>query len=253
MRRRLIAGNWKMNTHWNEALTLVAELAHAEGEGNWKDADVAIFPPSLYTRHVFEFIQHAKSGIAVGVQNCASTENGAYTGELSASMLREVGVNAVLIGHSERREYFQESNETLLAKTKLALGAQLTPYFCCGEQLQDRKSEQHKRVVTQQLSTTVLTLSRGDMLKTVIAYEPVWAIGTGETASPEQAQEMHALIRQLIAEAFDQEVAAAVRILYGGSMKPDNANALLSQPDVDGGLIGGASLKAADFSAIIRA
>ena len=159
----------------------------------------------------------------------------------------------MLIGHSERREYFQETNETLLAKTKLALSAQLTPYFCCGELLQDRKSDQHKEVVTRQLSSTVLTLSKEDMLTTVIAYEPVWAIGTGETASPEQAQEMHALIRQLIADAFGREVADVVRILYGGSMKPDNADALLSQPDVDGGLIGGASLKAADFSAIIRA
>mgnify|MGYP003925013527 CR=1 FL=1 len=253
MRRRLIAGNWKMNTHWNEALTLVAELVHTEAQENWADTDVAIFPPSLYSRHAIEFIQNAKSGIAVGVQNCASTENGAYTGELSASMIREIGAKAVLIGHSERREYFQETNETLLAKTKLALSAQLTPYFCCGELLQDRKSDQHKEVVTRQLSSTVLTLSKEDMLTTVIAYEPVWAIGTGETASPEQAQEMHALIRQLIADAFGREVADVVRILYGGSMKPDNADALLSQPDVDGGLIGGASLKAADFSAIIRA
>ncbi len=242
-----------MNMHYNEAMTLVADLVRSEGTEDWSDADVAIFPPFLYTRAAVEFGKNSKSQIIVGGQNCASTENGAYTGEISASMLREVGASAVLIGHSERREYFKESDEELLAKTKLALKEGLTPFFCCGELLSERKSGNHFSVVEHQLTSTVLTLTKEEFEKVVIAYEPVWAIGTGETASPEQAQEMHAHIRKLIRDRFGDTMADGIRILYGGSMKPSNATELLSKSDVDGGLIGGASLKAEDFSAIIRA
>lgn len=242
-----------MNVHWNEAMTLIAELAKAESQEDWSQADVVIFPPALYIRHAMEFLKNGGSNIGVGVQNCAATENGAFTGELSASMIREIGAGAVLIGHSERREYFNETDDVLLAKTRRAIQAGLIPYFCCGEQLEDRRRDEHKAVVSHQLQQTVFTLSPEEFSSIVIAYEPVWAIGTGETASPDQAQDMHSLIRALIAETYDEKTADATRIVYGGSMKAENAIELLSQADVDGGLIGGASLSASNFDAIIRA
>lgn len=253
MRKPLIAGNWKMNMHWNEAMTLVADLVYLESTQDWDGKEILICPPSLYTRHTVEFLKNARSSIAVGVQNCASTDNGAYTGELSASMISQAGADAVIIGHSERRQYFNESDEELLSKVRLSIANGLRPIFCCGESLDERKSGAHFDVVKQQLEDTIMKIEAIDFDRIVIAYEPVWAIGTGETASPEQAQEMHAFIRSLVAQHFSSEQVERTHILYGGSMKPSNATELLSQSDVDGGLIGGVSLKAEDFAAIITA
>jgi triosephosphate isomerase len=253
MRTPLIAGNWKMNLHWDEAMTLIAELTQEEKERKWTDLDVAIFPPAIYTRHAFEYLRNTKSGILLGLQNCAATENGAFTGELSASMVKALGATAVLIGHSERRSYFGETDALLLLKLRRALDAGLVPFYCCGEVLEDRKNSEHFHVVQTQLEDSVLQLTAQEVGQIVIAYEPVWAIGTGETASPQQAQEMHAFIRQCLANHFGPSIASQIRILYGGSMKPNNAAELMAQPDVDGGLIGGASLNAADFSAIVEA
>lgn len=253
MRKKLIAGNWKMNLHWNEAMSLVADLVKLEHEGGLNNKDIAIFPPHVYLRHAFEFVRNAKSAISVGAQNCASTNDGAYTGEISAAMIRSIGAEMVLIGHSERRSYFMEDSAELNAKLKRAFAANLTPVFCCGEELDERQSDTHFEWVEQQLEETILQLADAEVKKLVIAYEPVWAIGTGETATPQQAQEMHAFIRNLLERKFGKDTSESIRILYGGSMKPDNAKSLLNQPDVDGGLIGGASLSASQFYAIISA
>lgn len=253
MRKRLIAGNWKMNLHWNEAMTLISDLVQMEHLDAWKSVDVAIIPPAIYLRPAYEFLKNANSSIQLGSQNCASMENGAYTGEVSASMIREIGVNMVLIGHSERRDYFLEDDGFLKGKLKLALKEGLTPIFCCGEHLDNRESGLHEETILSQLVGTIFKFSSEDVKKMIIAYEPVWAIGTGETATPEQAQEMHAFIRNAIRLKFGNEVAENIRILYGGSMNPENAGELLFQPDVDGGLIGGAAIDAEKFNAIITA
>ncbi|MEX2596728.1 MAG: triose-phosphate isomerase [Salibacteraceae bacterium] len=251
MRKKLIAGNWKMHLNFNQAMSLIADLVQIEKRNNWNDTDVAIYPPALYTRHAVEFLSNAQSRIKVGVQNCAATSDGAYTGELSANMLKAAGASMVLIGHSERRAYFNEDSNVLFRKLEMSLNAGLTPVLCCGEQLEDRKSVQHFHCVSDQLNETLFRLSEESASRVIIAYEPVWAIGTGETASPEQAQQMHAHIRSEVRDKFDENTATNMRVLYGGSMKPENAVQLLSQPDVDGGLIGGASLQADQFSTII--
>jgi triosephosphate isomerase len=251
MRKKLIAGNWKMNLDFNQAMTLIAELTDTTMEGS--DKDVLIFPPALYTRHAFEFLKNAGSPIQLGVQNIAATTDGAYTGELSASMAKVAGAAHVLVGHSERRAYFNESGAVLLEKTKRALEEGLHVVLCCGEALTERKADEHFTVVQQQLEEVLNSLQAEDWDHITIAYEPVWAIGTGETASPQQAQEMHAFIRNWIRSNHGDARAESVRILYGGSMKPTNAADLLQQADVDGGLIGGASLKAEQFTGIISA
>lgn len=252
MRKKLIAGNWKMNLDWNEAMTLFAELIQYE-KSNDTHADIAVFPPSLYLRHFYELAQDRKSSISVGAQDCSAQVKGAYTGELAASMIHSVGAKYCLVGHSERREYHRESNDILSEKVERLLEADIIPVFCCGESLADRDSDNQTFVIDNQLDGTIFELSTEQFEKIVIAYEPVWAIGTGETASADQAQEMHDFIRKTIAIAYNDAIAQEVSILYGGSVKPANAVEIFSKPDVDGGLIGGAALVASDFAAIVNA
>lgn len=252
MRKKLIAGNWKMNLNWNEAMTLFAELVQFEKSTDPR-ADIAVFPPSLYLRHFYEFARDQKSSIGIGAQDCSAKDSGAYTGEIAASMLQSIGSNYCLVGHSERREYHRESSDILSEKVERLLESGISPVFCCGESLDDRESGNQTFVIDNQLDGTIFELSPDQFEKIVIAYEPVWAIGTGKTANPDQAQDMHAFIRGLVHSKYGDAVASKTRILYGGSMKPNNAQELLSQPDVDGGLIGGASLKLKDFTEIIAA
>lgn len=249
----MIAGNWKMNLDFNEAMALIAELVDNEQHQPQDLVDVLIFPPAFYTRHAYEFLRNARSVIHLGVQDVASFDNGAYTGALSAKMAKVAGATHALIGHSERRSFFNEDGAVLLKKTQYALTEGLHVVFCCGESLQDRKASQHFKTVEQQLDEVLGRLASVVSTQYSIAYEPVWAIGTGETATPQQAQEMHAFIRAWVSSKKGAEHANGIRILYGGSMKPENAAELLAQADVDGGLIGGASLKSDDFSAIIHA
>lgn len=246
MRQKIVAGNWKMNKTYAEGL----ELAKAIVAGN-KPADVHLImaPPAVYLSAVAE-VAKDKDGVFVAGQNCHQKSFGAFTGEISAEMLRSVGCTHVILGHSERREYFGETDALLAEKTNHALEVGLTPIFCCGEPLEIRQAETHEDFVATQLKNALFHLDAEAFSKIVLAYEPIWAIGTGLTASPEQAQDMHKSIRDLIAGKYGQEVADNTTILYGGSCKPANAKELFSQADVDGGLIGGASLDADAFLAI---
>jgi triosephosphate isomerase len=246
MRRILVAANWKMNGNKasNEA------LLKAFKEGFDGSADTAIFPPALYIPQLSESLK--ASDIAFGVQNAYFEEKGAFTGELSLSMVKEFGCQYVLIGHSERREIFGESDELVATKVAATLEAGLIPMLCVGETLDERESGVTEKVVKAQIDAVLSKVGIAAFEKIVIAYEPVWAIGTGKTASPEQAQDVHAFIRQLLV-AEDAEVAAKTRILYGGSVKAASAEALFGQPDIDGGLVGGASLIADEFVAICNA
>jgi triosephosphate isomerase (TIM) len=246
----LIAGNWKMNTDLGSA-TKLAEDVVREARSDSDGVDVAVCPPFISLDAVGVTLRGTK--IRLGAQNMHQEADGAFTGEVSAAMLKSAGCTYVILGHSERRQYFDETDESVAAKVKAAMQSGLVPILCVGETLDERKAGKETEVVMQQMSVALDALqltSAGDL---VIAYEPVWAIGTGETATPEQAQEMHAFIRSLLSDRFGGTLAADVHILYGGSMKPSNAEELLSQQDVDGGLIGGASLKAADFAAIVSA
>ncbi|MFW5802536.1 MAG: triose-phosphate isomerase [Verrucomicrobiota bacterium] len=247
-RTPLIAGNWKMNKTPKEAAQLAKELRDAVPADS--SVEVLACPPFTSIQAVQETLQG--SAIAVGAQNVHWAESGAFTGEISAPMLAEMGVKHVIIGHSERRQYFGETDATVNQRLKAALEAGLVPLVCIGETLDQRDAGQVESVIRDQVTEDFADVTAEQMATTVVAYEPVWAIGTGRTATPEQAQEVHALIRQLLRNAFG-EVAEAVRILYGGSMKPDNAAELLACGDIDGGLIGGASLKADDFAAIVKA
>jgi triosephosphate isomerase len=249
MRKYLIAGNWKMNAGPKEGKELAAELSAKWGDHSFK-VDVLVCPPYLSIPAVVGELSGTE--IKTGTQNHYPEDNGAFTGEISTSMIKEAGCSYAIAGHSERREYFQESDEFIAKKVKKALDDGIKPILCVGEKLDQRKSGNHKKVVQEQLNAVLDHLNPQHASDFVVAYEPVWAIGTGETASPEQAQEMHAYIRSLISEKWTEEKSANVQILYGGSMKPANAEELLSQPDVDGGLIGGASLKAGSFSEIIE-
>ncbi len=248
MRAKIVAGNWKMNKNRDETETLLAELSAKLPD---TDAQVIVAPTSVNLDTAKKALE--SSTIQVSAQNMHFAENGAYTGEISADMLLSIGVDIVILGHSERRAYFGETDELLAKKVNAAVGKQMKVIFCFGEELEERKSGNHFSVVESQLKNGLFHLDAQAWKHIVLAYEPVWAIGTGETASPEQAQEMHAFIRKTIAEAYSSAVADAVTILYGGSVKPDNATEIFSKPDVDGGLIGGASLKADDFMAIIKA
>tara|TARA_R110002096_G_scaffold324349_4_gene518425 strand:- start:18249 stop:19016 length:768 start_codon:yes stop_codon:yes gene_type:complete len=248
MRRFLIAGNWKMNCGPNEAAELLEGLKNRKSEVS-EDVDVLVCPPFVSLSMAVNYLHD--TDIQVGAQNFHYEDNGAYTGEISATMLEESGCNYVLIGHSERREYFGETDELVNKKAHKALAHSLVPVICVGETLEERKSGVHFDLVSDQIKIALRGISSTEALDVVVAYEPIWAIGTGETASPEQAQEMHAYIRAIIAGIYDEETASAIRILYGGSMKPGNAEELLGQTDVDGGLIGGASLSAEAFSEII--
>ncbi|MFN8417446.1 MAG: triose-phosphate isomerase [Cytophagaceae bacterium] len=249
MRKKVIAGNWKMNKNLEEGLALATEVANIAKDEVPSDVNVVICVPYISLASVSKVLNDK---VALGAQNVHQKESGAYTGEISATMLTSVGVKYVIIGHSERREYFGETNQQLAEKVNIALANGLTPLFCCGETLQQREKGIHFDFVNSQLTESLFHLSADDLKKVVIAYEPIWAIGTGVTASDEQAQEMHAVLRAHLASKYGQAVAEEISILYGGSMKPDNAKGLLACKDIDGGLIGGASLKARDFVNIAK-
>ena len=250
MRKNIVAGNWKMNKTLQEGLALATELSAALA-GSELNCDVVIGTPYIHLASVSAAIDTTKIGVAA--QNCANKASGAYTGEISVSMIKSTGAKYVILGHSERREYYAETSAILNEKVALTLAEGLTPIYCCGEALEVRNANQQNAYVKNQLEETVFNLSADDFQKIVIAYEPIWAIGTGVTASTEQAQDTLAYIRTIIAEKFGQEIAEGTSILYGGSCNAKNAAELFSQPDIDGGLIGGASLKVEDFKAIIDA
>jgi len=250
MRKNIVAGNWKMNKTLQEGLALATELNKALAGAKLK-CDIVIGTPFIHLASVAAAVD--TKVIAVAAQNCANKESGAYTGEISAAMVKSTGAEYVILGHSERREYYGETSAILNDKVALALANGLTPIYCCGEALEVRNANKQNAYVKNQLDETVFNLSADDFKKIVIAYEPIWAIGTGVTASTEQAQDTLAFIRSAIAEKFGKEIAEGTSILYGGSCNAKNAPELFAQPDIDGGLIGGASLKVADFKAIIDA
>ena len=248
MRKIIIAGNWKMYKTIDESIELVTLLKRSLAD--IAGIEIVVCPPFTSLSDVHEALIGA--GIKLGAQNCYWEKEGAFTGEVACPMLRSAGCTYVIIGHSERRQYFGETNETVNRKAKAALREGLKPIVCVGEKLEERKAGKTFDVVKDHVENSLAGLTKDDMLKTVIAYEPVWAIGTGMVATKEQAQEVHKYIRELLKKMFDAEVAAAVRIQYGGSVKPDNIRELISQEDVDGALVGGASLKADSFSAIVK-
>lgn len=247
MRKKIVAGNWKMNNDLKKSTELISELLKKLPK---TEAEVMVAPTFV---NLTAAVEAAKgSPVEVIAQNMHFAENGAFTGEISAEMLKSVGVKTVILGHSERRAYFNETDESLAKKADTALKHNIRMVFCIGEELADRKANNHFKVVENQIKNGLFHLSADVWKHIVLAYEPVWAIGTGETASPEQAQEMHAFIRKTLADKYGKSVADSVSILYGGSVKPDNAKEIFAKEDVDGGLIGGASLKADDFIAIIN-
>ncbi|MDE7342869.1 MAG: triose-phosphate isomerase [Muribaculaceae bacterium] len=249
MRKNIVAGNWKMNTTLEEGVEL-ADQINTLLQGKEKNCNVVICVPFTHLTSVNAVINQDLMGL--GAENCSEHEKGAYTGEVSAAMVKSTGANHVILGHSERRQYFGENNAQLLEKTKQALKNGLKPIFCVGEVLEERENGTYNDVVSSQVEA-LFELSAEDFGKIVIAYEPVWAIGTGKTATADQAQDMHAHIRNVIAEKYGKEVADNTSILYGGSCKPSNAKELFAKPDVDGGLIGGAALDAESFMGIIEA
>lgn len=249
MRKNIVAGNWKMNTTLEEGVELANEINNKVKE-TAHNCDVIICVPFTHLTSVNAVIE--PEAVALGAENCSEHEKGAYTGEVCASMVKSTGASYVILGHSERRQYFGENNEQLLAKTRLALANGLRPIFCVGEVLEDRENGSYNDVVQGQVEA-LFELSAEDFGKLVIAYEPVWAIGTGKTATAEQAQDMHSHIRKVIEGKYGKEIADNTSILYGGSCKPENAREIFSKPDVDGGLIGGAALKADSFMGIIEA
>ena len=244
MRPQIVAGNWKMNNDLHEGRELTQSLKQLQGEIPG-DVTVILAPPFIHLADISREI--LDTPLKLSAQNCATEEKGAFTGEVSASMVRSTGAQYVIIGHSERRSYYNETDDVVYKKIQMALKHDLFPIVCCGESLTQRENNQYFKVVEDQLEQTVFKLSAEDFGRVIIAYEPVWAIGTGKTATPEQAQEMHGFIRQKIRENFSGDAADNTAILYGGSCKPSNAGELFAQPDIDGGLIGGASLKSKDF------
>lgn len=250
MRKKIVAGNWKMNMELAEGLKL-AESVDTYFRSKPSTAEVILCTPYIHLAGVSQIIKGGK--VCLGAQNCASEPSGAYTGEISPAMILSTGAGYVIIGHSERRSYYHEDNTILNRKTKLALSTGLKVIFCCGEVLGERESGKYFDVVKNQIENGLFNIPAEDMRNVVVAYEPVWAIGTGLTATPEQAQEMHQFIRGLFSGKYGKEIADNLTILYGGSCKPSNAAEIFSKPDVDGGLIGGAALKNDDFTAIVEA
>jgi triosephosphate isomerase len=248
MRNKIVAGNWKMNKSYHEGISLINDILNKSP----LKTKVIIAPPYLILEKAQSLVNN-NVHINIAAQNCHHEENGAYTGEISCSMLKSINVNYTIIGHSERRTYNNENDTLLKKKVDQALIHNIKPIFCCGENLDQRKSSKHFDVIEAQLNNGVFHLDKNAFHNLIIAYEPVWAIGTGETATPEQAQEIHFFIRQLIEKKYGPQTATSISILYGGSCKPSNAFEIFSQKDVDGGLIGGASLNAKDFHAIIDA
>jgi triosephosphate isomerase (TIM) len=251
MRKKIVAGNWKMNMVLSEGIELAKSVKKHLVEHPTEKATAVLCTPFIHLAPVSEILKDTQIGL--GAQNCASEASGAYTGEISADMIKSTGAQYVIIGHSERRSYYNEDDSLLFKKTQLALKSGLKVIFCCGEVLQEREKQIHFDVIKKQVLEGLFNLQKEDLKNIIIAYEPVWAIGTGLTASPQQAQEMHHFIRTLIQENYGKEIAGETSILYGGSCKPSNAAEIFSMPDVDGGLIGGASLKKDDFYAIISA
>jgi triosephosphate isomerase len=245
MRKHIVAGNWKMNNDLAQTETLITEL---KMQNKPQDVEVMIAPSFTNLWQAFNTLKD--NPIEVIAQNMHFEESGAYTGEVSAEMLKSIGIKTIILGHSERRAYFNETDDILSKKVDTALKNELRVIFCFGEELKDRKSNNQESVVESQIKNALFHLESSAYEHIVLAYEPVWAIGTGETASPEQAQDMHAFIRKTLSNKYGEKIADGVSILYGGSVKPGNANEIFSKPDVDGGLIGGASLKAEDFFAI---
>lgn len=251
MRKKIAAGNWKMNLDQAAGQKLASEVINMVQDEVNSEVAVVLIPPFVHLSAVKKLIRSSKN-VFLGAQNCHQEKSGAFTGEISCEMLTSLGTDYVVIGHSERREYFGEDNALLAKKVKAVLAAGMTPIYCCGEKLEVREANGHFDLNKAQIVEGLFDLSAADIKKVVIAYEPVWAIGTGVTASSAQAQEMHAFIRGLIAAKYDDATAQSVSILYGGSVKPDNAKELFAQPDVDGGLVGGASLKSRDFTDIAK-
>ena len=251
MRTKIVAGNWKMNKTYQETKAFVKQLNLSVKDIELDNTRVIIAPTFVNLQKASKKTKN--SVIEVAAQNMHQAESGAFTGEISAQMLKSIYVNTVILGHSERREYFGETDKLLAEKVTAALQNDLEVIFCFGEVLEDRKSGAHFKVVEEQIKNALFHLESNDWKKIILAYEPVWAIGTGETASPEQAQEMHSFVRELIAERYLSDVAEELSILYGGSVKPSNAEEIFSKTDVDGGLIGGAALNVDDFTAIVKA
>lgn len=249
MRRKIVAGNWKMNKNAEETEDLLNELI--DKLPNDKGIEIIVAPTFI---NLASAVQHLEfTNIEVAAQNMHQAQSGAFTGEVSADMLRSIGVNTVILGHSERRAYFHETDSIIANKVDTALQNYLQVIFCFGEELKDRQANNHFNIVENQLRDGLFQLDKFSWSNIILAYEPIWAIGTGETASPQQVQDMHHFIRETIRKAFGSDIAEDLSILYGGSVKPDNAREIFSQPDVDGGLIGGAALKADDFSMIVNA
>jgi triosephosphate isomerase (TIM) len=247
-RKLIIAGNWKMNKTVTEALALVDDLKN--GLANIKEVDIVVCPPFTALCEVAKALRD--SNIRLGAQDMSEHNPGAYTGEIAAEMLKEFAVRYVILGHSERRQYHKESDELISKKARAAHAASLEPIICVGETLAEREAGQMEAVLETQMRGSLTGLNKEQMTETIIAYEPVWAIGTGRTATTAQAQEAHAFIRGLLVKLFDEATARRVRIQYGGSVKPSNARELMSQPDVDGALVGGASLEARSFAEIVK-
>ena len=248
MRKQIVAGNWKMNKTFPEGIELINQIK--EKAKDLEKVELIIAPPFILQNEASKIVFDSK--IKLAAQNCSEHESGAYTGETSIHMLKSVGTNHVILGHSERRAYFHETDQIINKKIKLAIANNVTPIVCCGEVLQERESNEHFNVVEKQIIGMFSEINHQDFENVIIAYEPVWAIGTGKTASPEQAQEMHQFIREIIKKMYGAEIANKTPILYGGSCKASNAKDLFSKKDVDGGLIGGASLDATEFIAIAK-
>ena len=251
MRKPFVAGNWKMNTDSNTGVALAENIASGSVQVAGQAVTVAVCPPFVYLQSVTKALR--SSSIAVGAQDIYFESEGAFTGEINPSMLKDVGCSYCLCGHSERRHVIGESDELINKKVTAAIAGGLLPILCVGELLEEREASQTNDVVTRQVKEGLAGLSAEKLEAVTLAYEPVWAIGTGLTATPEQAQEVHEFIRKLLGQLYDEKIAEEIRILYGGSVKPDNAADLMSQKDIDGSLVGGASLKADDFLAIIQA
>ena len=246
-RKKIVAGNWKMNNGLQETEILINELL---AETNHSGCEVMVAPSFVSLKTAIDSLND--NDIEVVSQNVHQSNDGAYTGEVSAKMLSSIGIKTTIIGHSERREYFSETHEVLKNKVDISLQNSIKIIFCFGEELKDRKTNNHFNIISNQISESLFHLSSSDWNNIILAYEPIWAIGTGETASSDQVQEMHSFIRNFIAQKYSNELAQKISILYGGSVKPNNANEIFSMTDVDGGLIGGASLKSKDFFSIVN-
>lgn len=252
MKPKVLAANWKMNTDLQQGMKLAADI-NDKVNASTVDPHIRIIlgVPFIHLSEIAKIMDYRRFSLAA--QNCAEYESGAYTGEISAEMIKSTGAHYVIIGHSERRHIFKEPYESLQNKVNVCLKNALRPIFCCGETLEDRKKDRHKKVVEEQLKASFFQVNEENLMRSIIAYEPVWAIGTGETATPEQAQEMHEWIRTLLRDHYENSNVEDVPILYGGSVKPGNASDLFKQQDINGGLVGGASLKAESFLSILKA